>query len=48
MLNVSNLEASLAFYESALNFEVVSAKEALTEWRWGTIRSGDTELMPGE
>ena len=48
MLNVSNLEASLDFYEKALCFEVVSPKEALKEWRWGTIRSGDTELMLSE
>ena len=48
MLNVSNLEASLAFYRSALGFEVVSPKEALEEYRWGIIRSGDTELMLSE
>lgn len=48
MLNVSNLEASLEFYESALRFEVVSSKEALQEYRWGVIRSGDTELMLSE
>ncbi len=48
MLNVSNLEASLDFYQRSLNFQVVSPKEALEEWRWGVIRSGDTELMLSE
>lgn len=45
MLNVSNIETSLDFYRNALGFEVVSAPEAVKEWRWATIRSGDTELM---
>jgi len=48
MLNVSNLEKSLEFYESALGFKVVSAKEALKEYRLGILRSGDTELMLSE
>ncbi|NEQ68314.1 MAG: hypothetical protein F6K21_23000 [Symploca sp. SIO2D2] len=48
MLNVSNLEISLEFYEKALGFELVSSKEELKEWRWGIIRSGDTELMLSE
>ncbi|MEO1210997.1 MAG: VOC family protein [Cyanobacteria bacterium J06638_20] len=48
MLNVSNLEASLEFYKTALNFELVSSENDLKEWRWGTIRSGETELMLSE
>ena len=48
MLNVSNLEASLDFYHRVLDFQVVSPAEAITEWRWATIRSGDTELMLSE
>ena len=48
MLNVSNIDASLEFYEKALKFELVSSKEELKEWRWGIIRSGDTELMLSE
>ena len=48
MLNVSDIEASLHFYREALRFEVVSPAEALKEWRWATIRSGDTELMLSE
>ena len=45
MLNVSNLEARLAFYKDAIGFELVSSAEALQEWRWCMIRSGKTELM---
>ena len=48
MLNISSLETSLEFYREALGFEVVSAKDALDEYRWGVIRSGDTELMLSE
>ena len=48
MLNVSNLETSLKFYNTALQFEVVSPKEAIKEWRWAIIRSGDTEMMLAE
>jgi len=48
MLNISNIEASLEFYQKALSFEVVSPAEAIKEWRWATIRSGDTELMLSE
>ena len=48
MLNVSNLEASLIFYRTALHFDVVSPAQALKEWRWGIIRSGNTELMLSE
>ena len=45
MLNVSDIDASLAFYHDALGFEVVSDPVAVREWRWATIRSGSTELM---
>lgn len=45
MLNVSNIESSLTFYRKALSFELVSPEEALKEWRWCLIRSGETELM---
>jgi len=48
MLNVSNIEASLEFYQNALDFEIVSPKEIVTEWRWATIRSGNTQLMLSE
>ena len=48
MLNVSNIEASLDFYQKALGFNVVSDPAAVSEWRWATIRSGNTELMLSE
>jgi len=48
MLNVGNLTESLHFYESALGFEIVSDLNAINEWRWATIRSGNTELMLSE
>ena len=48
MLNVSNIETSLKFYQKALNFEIVSPKDTVKQWRWATIRSGDTQLMLSE
>lgn len=48
MLNISNIEQSLAFYSDAFGFEVVSDPAAVQEWRWATIRSGNTELMLAE
>ncbi|MEM7305862.1 MAG: VOC family protein [Planctomycetota bacterium] len=45
MLNVSDIERSLAFYRDALGFEVVSDLKAVKEWEWALIRSGETELM---
>lgn len=48
MLNISDIDASLCFYKTALGFEVVSDPAAVAEWRWATIRSGQTELMLSE
>lgn len=48
MLKVSNIENSLEFYQKALGFNVVSDPAAVREWRWATIRSGNTELMLSE
>ncbi len=48
MLNVSNIEKSLEFYNKALSFELISPKESVSEWRWATIKSGDIELMLAE
>lgn len=48
MLNISNIEESLDFYQKALGFDVVSDKDAVKQWRWATIRSGNTELMLSE
>jgi len=45
MLNVSDIQASLAFYREALDFRVVSNPAAVLDWRWATIRSGWTEIM---
>ena len=48
MLNVSNIDDSLDFYQQACGFEVVSDPAAVRQWRWATIRSGYTELMLSE
>ncbi len=48
MLNVSDIETSLDFYRRACGFEVVSDPAAVSDWRWATIRSGNTELMLSE
>jgi uncharacterized glyoxalase superfamily protein PhnB len=48
MLNVSHLETSLNFYQTVLGFAIVSPLEAVTAWRWATIRAGKTELMLSE
>ncbi len=44
MLNVNDINKSLSFYEDALGFKIVSDPNAVEEWRWATIRSGETEL----
>lgn len=48
MLNVSDIETSLDFYRRALGFEIVSDPAAVRDWRWASIRSGNTELMLSE
>ena len=48
MLNVSNIDDSLDFYQQACGFEVVSDPAAVRDWRWASIRSGYTELMLSE
>lgn len=48
MLNVADIDASLDFYRDMLGFEVVSDPAAVRQWRWATIRSGNTELMLSE
>lgn len=48
MLNISHIETSLAFYQKAFGFELVSPEEGVEEWRWANIRSGETELMLSE
>ena len=48
MLNVADINVSLAFYDNALNFKVVSDPSKVDEWKWATIRSGGIELMLSE
>ncbi len=48
MLNIRNIEESLNFYRKAFGFEVVSDEDAVKQWRWATIRSGNTEIMLSE
>lgn len=48
MLNVGNIDNSLAFYRQALGFEIVSPLELVSEWRWATIGAGAVELMLSE
>ncbi len=48
MLNVSNIHQSLKFYDEAFGFKVVSDPNMVQEWKWATLRSGDTELMIAE
>ena len=48
MLNVSDIEKSLQFYSRAFGFEVASDPKAIEEWKWATIRSGETQLMLSE
>ena len=48
MLNVSDLERSLEFYQKLAGFELASPREAINEWRWAWIKSGQCELMLSE
>lgn len=48
MLNVSDIQKSLTFYAEAFGFEIVSDPSVVSEWKWATIRSGNTELMLSE
>ena len=45
MLNVSDIERSLDFYQKLARFELVSPRQAVDQWRWACIRSGAAELM---
>ena len=45
MLKVSDIKASLDFYDKALGFKVVSEPKTIEEWRWASISSGETHLM---
>jgi catechol 2,3-dioxygenase-like lactoylglutathione lyase family enzyme len=48
MLNVSDIERSLDFYQKLAGFELVSPREKVAQWRWAWIKSGDGELMLSE
>jgi hypothetical protein len=48
MLNVSNIERSVVFYQQLAGFELVSPRETVDQWRWAWIKSGDGELMLSE
>lgn len=45
VLNVQDVNNSLAFYRDALGFELASSQEALQERNWCFIRHGDIHLM---
>ena len=48
MLNVSDIERSLDFYQKVAGFELASPREAVERWRWAWIKSGACELMLSE
>jgi uncharacterized glyoxalase superfamily protein PhnB len=48
MLNVADIERSLRFYQEIADFNLRSPREAVEQWRWGHIQSGDCELMLSE
>lgn len=48
MLNVSDVHRSLRFYQEVAGFELRSPRQAVDEWRWATIQSGDCTLMLAE
>jgi catechol 2,3-dioxygenase-like lactoylglutathione lyase family enzyme len=45
MLNVQDIDRSLAFYRDTLGFELASSQEALEERNWCYIRHGAIHLM---
>ena len=48
MLNTRNIEISLEFYQKALGFTITSDPDLVKDWRWASLRSGNTELMLSE
>jgi uncharacterized glyoxalase superfamily protein PhnB len=48
MLNVSDIERSLDFYQRLAGFELIRPREMVDHWRWAWIKSGDGELMLSE
>lgn len=47
MLSVADVEKSLAFYQDALDFEVINRLEEQGRLQWAFVKSGNTELMFG-
>ena len=45
VLNVQDIDRSLAFYRDAVGFELASSQEALEERNWCYLRNGDIHLM---
>ncbi len=45
MLNVANVEKSIAFYQDALDFDVLNHDEHDGRLQWAMVKSGNTELM---
>ncbi len=45
MLNVVNVEKSIAFYQDALDFDVLNRYEHDGCLQWAMVKSGETELM---
>src|SRR5262245_59669632 len=48
MINVSDIERSLEFYRLAVGFKLRSSEEAVEDWRWAEIESGNCALMLSE
>ena len=48
MLNVSDIERNLDFYQQLAGFALVSPRETVDQWRWAWIKSGDGDLMLSE
>jgi len=45
MLNVSDIQRSLAFYQDIAGFELISPPETVTEWEWAHLRANQAQLM---
>ena len=48
MLNVADIDKSIAFYELALGFQLVSSEQDLKAFRWGIIANDSIEFMLSE
>ena len=45
MLNVSDIDRSLSFYEHNLGFKRVSSDQQLKEWRWARLVNDNLDFM---